>query len=458
MQKITCSQILEATGGTLLSGNSGTEIDSISTDSRKIQNGTLFIPLVGERFDGHDYIAQSLESGAAAALTQKDMIPIGDKLIIKVDDTLKALGRIAAYYRGRFNIPFVGVTGSVGKTSTKDMVATVLGQSLNILKTEGNFNNEIGLPLTIFNLDTFHEAAVIEMGMSGFGEISRLTSIVKPHVAIITNIGISHIEKLGSRQNILKAKLEILEGLRENGLVILNGDDNLLFGVKDMLKQRTVLYGMEEGLEYQAYNIKTSGEHGTTFEITIGSKDYVIPVPVPGVHNVYNALAAIAAGVELKIPMEAIIRGISEFSPSKMRLNIVSHGDIKIINDTYNASPQSMEAAINVLKDVAGSKRTIAVLGDMLEIGDWAFKAHIDVGKYAVSKGIDCIFTVGEEARNIAKGAIEAGADFSNVKTFDNNGDIVKFLKDFKRQNDVILIKGSRGMKMEQIVEKLTID
>lgn len=457
MQRLRCEEIICATKGSLVSGDIHTELTGISTDSRKINGGDLFIPIAGERFDGHDFIKAALELGAAAVLTHKDMEPAAGKVIIRVENTFKALGDIAAYYRQKFSIPFVGITGSVGKTSTKDMIASVLRQKYDVLKTEGNFNNEIGLPLTILNLDSFHEAAVIEMGMSGFGEISRLTSIARPDIAVITNIGLSHIEKLGSRQNILKAKMEILEGLRADGLVILNGDDKLLYGMKGLLRHRTVFYGMEEGMNYQAYNIKTAGEHGTHFEIALGNKEYTVHVPVPGIHNVYNALAAIAAGTELKLSPEKIIKGIAEFSPGKMRLNIIQGKQLKVINDAYNASPQSMEAAINVLKDIGNIGRTIAVLGDMLEMGEWAHKAHKDVGRYAVSKGVDYIVTVGPDGRNIACGAIEAGASRDRVFSFEKNAEVNKFLGGFVRQDDVILVKGSRGMKMEEIVEHLTV-
>ena len=456
MQNLRCEEIIQATNGVLISGSKHVEFTNISTDSRKIDCGDLFIPIVGERFDGHEFINQSLEAGASACLTHKLTAPVEGKTIIKVENTLKALGDIARYYRGKFKIPVIGITGSVGKTSTKEMVASVLGQRFNVLKTEGNFNNEIGLPLTIFKLDAFHEGAVIEMGMSGFGEISTLSSIARPDVAIITNIGLSHIEKLGSRQNILKAKMEILDGLSSNGLLILNGDDKLLYGMKDFLKFRTVFYGMEDDMDYQAYNVKTIGEHGTYFEITVKNTDYKVHVPVPGVHNVYNALAAIVAGIHLNIPMDSIIKGITEFVPGKMRLNIISHNNMKIINDAYNASPQSMEAAIDVLSDIKGSGRTIVVLGDMLEMGDWAQKAHVDIGKYAVLKGIDYILTVGENGRNIALGASNAGALRNRISSFENNKEVAKFLEGFVKPGDVILVKGSRGMKMEEIVEHLT--
>ncbi|MCX7746963.1 MAG: UDP-N-acetylmuramoyl-tripeptide--D-alanyl-D-alanine ligase [Clostridia bacterium] len=456
MQRIKCEEVLKAVQGVLISGDLKADILNISTDSRKINEGDLFIPISGEKFDGHDFIDASLDKGAAAALTHKDKEPVPGKVIIRVEDTLKALGSIAAYYRQKFKIPVIGVTGSVGKTSTKDMIASALSHSLKVLKTEGNFNNEIGLPLTVFNLAPHHEAAVIEMGMSGFGEISRLTNIAKPDVAVITNIGMSHIEKLGSRQGILKAKMEILEGLSEKGLVVLNGDDHLLYGTKGLLKFRTVFYGMEEGMDYHAYNVKSAGEQGTYFEIAVGNSEYKVHVPSPGVHNVYNALAAIAVGSELGVPMDKIIQGIKEFSPSKMRLSIISLNGIKVINDAYNASPNSMEAAIDVLKDLGEENRTIAVLGDMLELGDWAERAHRDIGKYLISKQIDYIITVGENARAIASEALTLGASKDRILPFQNNDEIKRFLEGFVEAGDTILVKGSRGMKMEEIVEHLT--
>ncbi|HHV29583.1 UDP-N-acetylmuramoyl-tripeptide--D-alanyl-D-alanine ligase [Acetivibrio mesophilus] len=456
METLKCEEIIRAVGGTLISGEINTDFNNISTDSRNIKEGDLFVPLVGERFDGHNYIAHSLEQGALGSLTQREMESANDKVLIKVSDTLKALRDLATYYRQKYKIPFVGITGSVGKTSTKEMVSAVLSKGFNVLKTQGNFNNEIGVPLTVFNLDRSHEAAVVEMGMSGFGEISRLTSIVKPDIAIITNIGVSHIEKLGSKNNILKAKMEIFEGLNEKGLAILNGDDKLLYGLNNLLKFRTVFYGMEEELDYRAYNLESLGERGSTFDIELQGKEYKVRIPVPGIHNVYNALAGIAAGIELGISPEKIIEGIEEFSPGKMRLNILNHKGLKIINDAYNASPQSMEAAINVLKDISCEGRTFAVLGDMLELGEISHSAHEEVGRYAVSKGIDYIVAVGEYRKNIAHGAIEAGAGEERVFDFKDNADAARFLKEYLKSGDVLLVKGSRGMRMEEIVNILT--
>ena len=456
MQALTCREIISAVKGALVSGDVDTVFTGVSIDSRKIKKGDLFIPIIGQQFDGHDFIQSSIESGAAGALTQRETGHCAKGTLIKVSDTQQALKDMASYFRGKFSIPFVGITGSVGKTSTKDMIASVLEQKYRVLKTQGNLNNEIGMPLTVLNLEEYHEAAVVEMGMSGFGEISRLTSIALPDIAVITNIGLSHIEKLGSRQNILKAKMEILEGLRDGGLVVLNGDDNLLGGLKGLLNFRTVFYGMGEGLDYQAYNIQTAGEQGTYFEITVANSDYNVHIPAPGTHNVYNALAAIAVGIELKVPMDAVIKGITAFSPGKMRLNVIPCGKMKIINDAYNASPQSMEAAINVLKEVSAGARTVAVLGDMLELGEISARAHYDIGKFAVLKDIDYIIAVGEYAQNIALGAVEAGADRGRVRSFAGNRQAIDFLADFLKEGDTMLVKGSRGMKMEEIVNQFT--
>jgi UDP-N-acetylmuramoyl-tripeptide--D-alanyl-D-alanine ligase len=457
MDIIRCGEIVKAAGGTLICGSVDAGFGNISTDSRKIAEGDLFIPIVGERFDGHNFIYKALEQGAAGTLTHKQAQAVDGKIVIRVDDTLKALRAISAYYRQKFDIPLIGITGSVGKTTTKEMVASIMMRKFNVLKTEGNFNNEIGLPLTVLRLDRTHQAAVLEMGMSGFGEISRLTSIAKPYIAIITNIGMSHIEKLGSRENILKAKMEILEGLDVDGLVVLNGDDPLLVGLKGLLKFRTVFYGMGDGLEYRAENVKANGGKGTDFNIRVGKCTYNMHIPAPGIHNVHNALAAIAAGMEMGISMDEIIEGIASFNPGKMRLNIISHDGMKIINDVYNASPQSMEAAINVLKDMGVGGKTIAVLGDMLEMGEWACKAHMDIGRYLVQKEIDYIVTVGKEAKNIAAGAFESGALSDRVASFDTNSQAAEFVKSVASEGDIILVKGSRGMKMEEIVSLLTM-
>ena len=453
MLQISIREIAEATGGSC-KASTETIITGISTDSRKIGAGDLFIPLIGDNFDGHDYIAAAFEKGAAAALSQKPVRDFPGGTVISVENTLKALQALAALYRSRFEIPFTGITGSVGKTSTKEMVACALGTRYNVLKNEGNLNNEIGVPLTVFRLEESHEAAVVEMGMSGFGEISALTAIVKPRVGIITNIGISHIEKLGSRQNILKAKLEILEGLQPGGLLILNGDDSLLSGVKDLLKVRTVSYGLNEGVDYQAVNVHSRGINGIDFDICIKSGEYAVHVPAPGIHNVYNALAAIAAGLELSVPMQDIIDGIAQFRTGRMRMDIISANGLTVINDAYNASPQSVKAALDVLGELECDRR-FAVLGDMLELGEWSEQAHTQTGIDAASCRLDYIVTVGPNAANIAKGSVGAGFPSDCAVSFSTNAEASEFLDGVLQSGDAVLVKGSRGMKMEEIVQKL---
>lgn len=455
MQSLTYDEIVKAVSGTLIQRGKEVSASGVTTDSRKVAVGNLFIPIKGVNFDGHDFIQASFDSGASGTLTHRDIDCVEGKWVIKVSDTQRALGDLAKYCRSKFQVPLIAITGSVGKTSTKDMVHCVLSTKYNVLKTEGNFNNEIGLPLSILKLDETHQAAVIEMGMSGFGEISRLTAIAKPDVAIITNIGMSHIEKLGSRQNILKAKLEILEGLKTNGLVILNGDDNLLAGMKGLINFRSVFYGMGEGVDYQAYDIKSVGEKGTYFMISVGPAEYYVHVPVPGIHNVYNALAAFAAGIELGIPADSIIEGIAQFSSADKRLNIIKCKGFKIIDDTYNASPNSMEAGLNVLSQIKENGMIIAVLGDMLEMGEWSARAHYDVGRYAAGIKLDYLITVGREAANIAAGAAESGMPDDRIFSFDGNAEAADFLISILQEGDTVLVKGSRGMKMDDIVETL---
>ncbi|HPV01006.1 MAG TPA: UDP-N-acetylmuramoyl-tripeptide--D-alanyl-D-alanine ligase [Clostridiales bacterium] len=448
------SEIMEATQGKLQGGDSSVLVGDISTDSRKINPGSLFIALKGERFDGNDFLTEAFANGAVAVMTDREAADFPGRIVIKVEDTLKALHDLALYYRDRFDIPFVGITGSVGKTSTKDMVACALGARYNVLKNEGNLNNEIGVPLTIFRLEPGHEAAVIEMGMSGFGEIRALTRIVKPKVGIITNIGLSHIEKLGSRQDILRAKLELIEGLQPDGVLILNGDDVMLNGVKDLLEVRTVSYGLEEDVDYQAYNIRSKGEKGTDFNIKLDGNEYNVHVPAPGVHNVYNALAALAAGHELGVPADLLISGIAGHTPGSMRLNILKSNGLTVINDAYNASPQSVKAAIDVLNEIEAERR-IAVLGDMLELGSWSTVAHKETGAYVAGSRTDMIITVGQAAAHIAEGAMEAGFPGSGIVVLANNGEAIRYLQDIIREGDAILVKGSRGMMMEEIVNSL---
>ena len=456
LEQLKIKEILEATGGKLLKGSLEEVVKNISTDSRNIEKYDLFIPIVGEKFDGHTYINQAVLKGATAVLTEKDLNDDLDAVVIKVEDTKKAYLDIARAYRKKFNIPFIGVVGSVGKTSTKDMIASVLSTNMNVLKTEGNFNNEIGVPITLLRLEKANDVAILEMGMNNFGEISRLTSAVLPNYVVISNIGVSHIENLGSRENILKAKLEVLEGLDKNGIVFINNDDDMLQSVLGKIPFKTITYGIENECDYRAINIKNNGEEGVTFDIVLDDKTYHFKINALGRHNVYNALSAIALARSMNISINDIIEGVSNFKSGKMRLNIEDRGKYRIINDSYNASTDSMKASIDVLESVSKDKRSIAVLGDMLEMGDYAPSEHTKVGDYINNKDIDCVITVGNNSKYIAKPLIEKG--HSNVYSFNDNKETLEFLKKFIQQDDIILFKASRGMKLEEIINGLKDD
>ncbi len=457
MEALSIKEIIKATDGVLLSGSEDMLIYDISTDSRRIGERSLFIPLKGENFDGHSFVQTAFNSGAMACITHSDLTArFGSshegKSIIKVANTSSALRDIAKYYREKFQIPFIGITGSVGKTTTKDMVACVLEQKYKVLKTKGNFNNEIGVPLTVFELEHTHEIGVLEMGMSGFGEISRLARIVQPETGIITNIGLAHVENLGSKENILKAKLEMFENFKENGLAVLNGDDPLLYSLKGRVEFNVKYFGINnDKCDMIAQNITKIPGEGVNFDVVINGDRTNIKLPIAGEHNVYNALAAIVVGLTYSVDMNDIIEGLNQFKTGKMRMEIFESGGVKVIDDCYNASPASMEAAIKILKDTESKNRRIAILGDMLEMGEWAPKAHKDIGVFAAGEGIDFIITVGKNAKNIAIGALQAGIMEEKVLTFETNQEVISFIKSFIKPLDIVLVKGSRGMKMEEI-------
>ncbi|HHU69887.1 MAG TPA: UDP-N-acetylmuramoyl-tripeptide--D-alanyl-D-alanine ligase [Thermoanaerobacterales bacterium] len=458
--ELTLREIAYACSGKLAKEEPGTKISGISTDSRTLVEGEFFIPIKGEHFDGHDYISTAYKKGAVGAITQNpEHLNKFNKNIILVEDTLEALNKIAYYYRKKFNIPFVAVTGSTGKTTTKDMITDVLSQKYKVLKNIGSYNNKIGLPLTIFKLDDSYQLGVVEMGMSGFGEIAHLAKIVEPEIAIITNIGLSHIEKLGSVENITKAKSEILECLKEGGTAFINADDSNLVKLKEKFsKTKFKTFGINNG-DIKAFNIKTCNHRLITFNTKFNDAIYEFEIRIPGLHNVYNALAAISVGLEFNLTPNQIKTGLKKFKSPKMRLEIVNGiKDCIIINDTYNASPDSMKAAIDVLHEIKAQKkgRAIAVLGDMLEMGDWGADAHKELGIYAAQKGIDVLITVGELAKHIATAAEEYGINTGCIFAFNSNFDAVNKIDEICKNNDVILVKGSRGMKMEEIVHSLT--
>ncbi len=452
---MTIQQAADAMQGVCRACNQDAMVASVSTDTRTIQEGALFFALRGEQFDGHKFVQNAVEAGAVCCVVAEDSQVPEDVPAIVVKDTLEALGKLAGAYRDRFSIPVIGITGSVGKTSTKEMIASVLKQTYNTHMTEGNFNNEIGLPLTVFRLAQEHETMVLEMGMSHFGEISKLTRIAKPEMAVITNIGVSHIENLGSREGILKAKLEILEGLQMDGTVVLNGDDDLLWGARGELECETLYYGIENpACDLVAKNVCTYSD-STTFSCKIEGVEYDFLIRVPGIHHVYNALAAILVGLRNRVPMTEVQKGVRAFVPNGLRQTMIELPGMRVIRDCYNASPDSMRSGLSVLQLTEVSGRRVACLGDMLELGEISEKAHYDVGKLAKEMGVDCLLAVGNAARGIAQGAIDAGMNPDQVYTFDNNPELCARLSELLKEDDVILVKGSRGMHLEEVVDAI---
>ena len=434
---MTTKEICAVTKGQYTGPDLKTE--GVTTDSRGDVNGKLFIPIIGDIFDGHDFIDLALEKGAICSLSEKS--GPSDK-IIRVESTRKALQDLAAYSRNQFKGPVVAITGSAGKTTTKDIIASVLSQKFNTLKTQGNFNNDIGLPLTLLRREESQEAMVLEMGMNHMGEISVLSRIGKPTICLITNIGDAHIENFGSREGILKAKSEIFEGLQDGGTVILNGDDPLLVSLPKIPHAKTTIYCHMDS----AKDIKHKGFHGISCTIS-GVK---VDIPLPGRHNVMNALMAFAVGLELGLKPEQIAKGISEFKPSGNRMAISEAKGMTIINDTYNASPSSMKATLDMLKETEGRK--VSILGDMFELGDFAEDMHKDVGQYA-AKNVDLLIAIGPLSKHMYEAHTKQGGQAVYYETKE------AFAQEWQKHlkpGDAVLVKASRGMALEYVVEKIT--
>ena len=464
--------IVKITNGKILCGDEKIPCNHFVRDSKEVKEGDVYIALKGERFDGNDFCQSAIDNGAKVCIVSKDVrekendtklvnteadkinnsIKENKVTIIKVEDTLKALQEIATYKRMQYNIPVVAVTGSVGKTSTKDLIASVVSQKYNTLKTKGNYNNEIGLPLTILGL-TNEEAMVVEMGMNHLGEIRKLTNIAKPTVAVITNIGTAHIGNLGSRENILKAKLEILEGLQGNTVVINNDNDLLHKWVNENKEKYNIItYGIKNKSKYMATDIK-SFEDKSEFKVVCEKDESInnkmVTVPVGGEHFILNSLCAIAVGEYLNVPTEKIINGIANLELTKKRMEVLtSKSGATVINDTYNANYDSMKAAITYLKEIK-DKRKIAVLGDMLELGDYSKELHEKVGE-EVDESIDILITIGKEAKYIAE-----KAKAKQIIECKDNEEAVRKLKELETKDDAILLKASNGMKFFEIATAL---
>lgn len=452
MEIITLQELLEAVDGVLLGefANLDTVISRVDIDSRTIHDNAVFLPLIGERFDGHAYITQALNGGALGCITAREQDYYQkNKFYIKVSNTQKALRDLALWYKNRFDIPFIGVTGSVGKTTTKDMIAAVLSAKYKVLKTEGNFNNNVGLPLTLLRLTRSHEICVLEMGMDKLGEIDYLGDIVNPQVGVITNIGDAHIEQLGSHENILKAKCELLPHIQQDGLLVVCGDDALLNTLEACEQYQILRFGTTDTSDYWAVASQGDGTSYIKSEITTPKMKREIEIPAVGKYMVYPTLTAVAVGEYFGLSTEEIVEGVLRFVPTRMRMNISHRANgITILDDTYNANPQAMRAAIQVLAD-SGANRKIAILGDMFELGPFAPALHIGVGECLGNAGIDCVIAVGELAEKIADGARQSG--LLEVYHYKTKAEAKSVLKEFITHDTTILIKASRGMALEEL-------
>lgn len=441
-------EIIAATNGKLLSGDEDLEIVGFSQDSRKVSDGMMYIPLIGERFDGHDFIGSAFENGASAIISDR-IIERNDKTVIKVEDTLIALQDMARYLRKNRHVKVVGITGSVGKTSTRDMIYSVIKQKYKTLKTEGNYNNNIGLPLTILRLKD-EEVMVLEMGMNHLKEMEELSLIALPDISAITNVGTAHIGELGSRENILKAKLEIIAGMKDASTLVINNDNDLLSTVA-LNNLELVKVAIDNEGDFKAKNVILKDD-GSSFELTYLNKEYSVEVPVPGIHFILNALIAIAIGTKLNISMDKCIQGIKEFELTKKRMDVIElKNNITLIDGTYNASEDSMKSSLDVLATY--SRRKIAVLADMLELGEFSEQLHRNVGKHVAMKNIDLLIVVGNEAKYIASGAKDEG--MNNIYCCKDNEEVINYLGNNLCSNDVVLLKGSNGMKLKDVVTQI---
>lgn len=462
MKNMTLENIEKACGGRYIGteAEKKTEVLGVVIDSRQVESGYLFVAIPGEKVDGHKFIPDVFAKGAAAVLSEQQLEdPAGPYIL--VESTTKALRDLAEYYRKSLDIKVVGITGSVGKTSTKEMIASVLSEKYRVLKTEGNYNNEIGLPLTIFKIRAEHEVAVLEMGISEFGEMHRLATMANPDICVITNIGLCHLENLKTRDGILKAKTESFAHLKKDGIAILNGDDDKLSTIRQVGDKEPVFYGMEEKMEYRedakksvyATGVENLGLYGMQARIHTPEGERDVRIPIPGEHNVYNALAATAVGLSLGLSLDQISSGILKAKTIGGRTNLLNTGSMTVIDDCYNANPVSMKASIDVLATAEGRK--IAVLGDMGELGENEKKLHYEVGEYLAKKEINVLFCAGELSEEIAKAA-QKESKTCEVYYFKTRDALLEQLLPFLKKGDTVLVKASHFMEYPKIVKALT--
>lgn len=454
MKNMSLEQIAKACNGTYVGSEEAksTVIRGIVLDNRKIEEGYLFVAIRGERVDGHTFVEGAYEKGAICCLVEEAPEHVNGPYIL-VKSCPQAIKDIAEYYRQTLDLKVVGITGSVGKTSTKEMIASVLEQKYNVQKTQGNFNNEIGVPLTIFSIREEHQVAVLEMGISDFGEMHRLSKMVRPDIAVMTNIGLCHLENLKSRDGILEAKSEIYDFAKENCVAVLNGDDDKLITLKDRKEIHPKFYGLEDGNDIYATNVVDKGLEGIQCDICIGDQKVNVWIPIPGMHMVYNALAGAQIGLELGLTMEEIKAGIEALKPTGGRNNILQVNGKTVIDDCYNANPVSMRSSLDVLAKATGRK--VAVLGDMGELGADEKELHYGVGEYAAKRNIDLLICVGTLCEEMKKGAEAVNAAGVQIVHFGMREELLQNIHGLVKEGDTVLVKASHFMKFEEVVEEL---
>ena len=449
---MTISEIARVLNGERSGAKADARVTGVAVDSRVAKPGDVFFALVAER-DGHEFVADAARAGVAAAVVSKDVEV--DLPLVLVPDTLKALGDLARAHRLKHAASVVAVTGSVGKTTTKEMIAAVLGPKYTVLKSEANFNNEIGLPMTLFQLSKSHSVVVLEMAMRGPGEIGWLADVARPRIGVITNVGLSHIERLGSAEGIAVAKAELLEYLPPDGLAVLNVDDGAFGFLRDKCPCRVVAFGESPSADVRATNVRVLPDGRAAGVVVTPKGAAELELAALGRHNIWNALAAIAVALEMGVALEEAKAALEALNPPAMRSNVVkSPSGYVVVNDAYNAGPASMAGALRTLGAMQGGRR-IAVLGDMLELGDQADAAHLDIGRIVAAEGIDELITVGRLGRRIADGAVEHGLSPARIRSSDNSSEVAADLKGQLRPGDIVLVKGSRAVKMEIVVEGL---
>lgn len=450
MKKFTLKQVANACNGKFVGDEKFLDfpIISVERDSRQIKDGSLFLAIKGTKVDGHDFIEKCYDLGAVCALCEKPpKNPV--KPYILVDSTLEAVKAVAKEYRSLFDIPVIGISGSVGKTSTKEMIASVLSQKFKVHKTSGNLNNELGVPLTLFGLEDYHQAAVIEMGISDFGEMQRISQMVKPTICVITIIGSCHLENLGDRDGVLKAKTEMFENINENAKIFLNGDDDKLRTVKEVKGIKPVFYGLDKSNDYYGENIRNNATDGVECTLCFDDTKLNVTIPAIGNYMVLNSLAAVAVGKYLGMTDKQLVMGVESYKTVGSRANVVTTKKFTIIDDCYNANPNSVKAALDTLANFQGRK--VAVLGDMKELGKTENQLHLEVGQYAAEKGVDLVISIGPLAQEINNGANKK----TDTAYFETLEDAKKQLLNLIKQGDVVLVKASHSMEFEKIVELL---